>query len=94
MAASKRGTKKKSPTKRRPSKFVCPECGFKAAHAMGLGRHRTSRHGVPSQRELAGRRRGSRSGGDARLVKRINMLEKRYERLVKGLRKALADSAR
>lgn len=61
---------------------------------MGLGRHRTSRHGVPSLRELAGRTRGKRSGADARVLKRLDGLEKRYARLVKGLRKALADSIR
>lgn len=39
----------------RPGNFVCPDCGFKAKHAMGLGRHRSARHGVVSQ---AAKRRG------------------------------------
>lgn len=33
------------------SDFLCLDCGFVAKHAMGLGRHRTSQHGVPSQRQ-------------------------------------------
>lgn len=45
--ATKPGSSKKSSTKR--SGLACPECGFKAQHAMGLGRHRSSRHGVVSQ---------------------------------------------
>lgn len=28
----------------------CPECDFVARHAMGLGRHRSARHGVTSRR--------------------------------------------
>lgn len=30
--------------------FDCPECDFVAKHAMGLGRHRSARHGVQSLR--------------------------------------------
>lgn len=37
--------------KRSSPKFVCPDCGFVAKHAMGLGRHRSARHGVVSQRK-------------------------------------------
>lgn len=37
----------------------CPDCDFVARHAMGLGRHRSSRHGVLSQRQ----RRREASGG-------------------------------
>lgn len=33
-----------------PGTFICPECGFKARHAMGLGRHRSARHGAKSAR--------------------------------------------
>lgn len=33
-----------------PGTYVCPECGFVAKHAMGLGRHRSTRHGVQSAR--------------------------------------------
>jgi hypothetical protein len=49
-----KSTKKKttaSTTRGKKSQFVCPECGFQAKHAMGLGRHRSARHGVPSKRE-------------------------------------------
>lgn len=28
----------------------CPDCDFVARHAMGLGRHRSARHGTPSKR--------------------------------------------
>lgn len=86
-AKRKRARPRSSP--RRGSKFVCPECGFKAAHAMGLGRHRTSRHGVPSQRQLAGRASGGNRRHDAKLVARVAELEKRYDKLVKALRRAL-----
>jgi uncharacterized C2H2 Zn-finger protein len=37
----------------------CPDCDFVARHAMGLGRHRSARHGVVSQRQ----RRRDTSGG-------------------------------
>lgn len=48
---AKRGRPKKTlPGGVRPGTFVCPECGFVAKHAMGLGRHRSSRHGVQSLR--------------------------------------------
>lgn len=46
----KNATKAKGTT-RRSSKFACPECDFVAKHAMGLGRHRSARHGVPSLRQ-------------------------------------------
>ena len=87
MATTKKVTGK---TKRRGSRFVCPDCGFKAAHAMGLGRHRTSQHGVPSQRELAGRRNSKGPDGRkiAGLERRVAQLEKRIDELVKGLRRA------
>lgn len=71
--------------------LVCPECGFKAAHAMGLGRHRTSRHGVLSKRAMLGRvgaGRPPRSGDTARLAKRVASLEQRVDRLVKALGRA------
>lgn len=47
-----------------PGDFRCPDCDFVAKHAMGLGRHRSARHGalsVRAQRESAGgtpKRRG------------------------------------
>jgi hypothetical protein len=57
---------------------------------MGPGRHRTSQHGVPSKRDLAGKRTGG--GADrtkiARLERRVSQLEKRYDDLMKGLRRA------
>lgn len=37
----------------------CPDCDFVARHAMGLGRHRSARHGVTSQRQ----QRRQASGG-------------------------------
>lgn len=57
---------------------------------MGLGRHRTSQHGVPSKRELADRRSGRGTDGRkiAGLERRVAQLEKRYDELVKGLRRA------
>lgn len=33
-----------------PGSFPCPECDFVAKHAMGLGRHRSTRHGAVSVR--------------------------------------------
>lgn len=35
-----------------PGNFTCPDCGFVARHAMGLGRHRSTRHGALSARAL------------------------------------------
>ena len=55
MAAPK-ARSRTSPAKGRPPaspSFVCPDCGFQAKHAMGLGRHRTTRHGAPSKRSQA-----------------------------------------
>lgn len=47
--------KKSTPAGRRPggskaAPLRCPDCDFVAKHAMGLGRHRSARHGVLSQR--------------------------------------------
>ncbi|HEX9775996.1 MAG TPA: hypothetical protein VGB83_10515 [Actinomycetota bacterium] len=42
------------------AKFRCPECGFVAKHAMGLGRHRSARHGVVSARQKRLRSAGAR----------------------------------
>jgi hypothetical protein len=68
--------------------LTCPECGFKAAHPMGLGRHRTARHGAVSQRELR-RRSGSTDGVSAaafqRLQSRLTELERRHDSLVRDL---------
>src|SRR2546423_864337 len=90
----------KTKSSRRPTdgttsrKLVCPECGFKAAHPMGLGRHRSSRHGVPSKRELYERRvkrqasSGARSTEIAKLHKRLRALEERHDRLIAALLRA------
>ncbi|MFY9587810.1 MAG: MerR family transcriptional regulator [Actinomycetota bacterium] len=56
---STRGTKrpgKRRPARRKPATKApkglrCPDCDFVAKHAMGLGRHRSTRHGVTSQRQ-------------------------------------------
>jgi hypothetical protein len=81
--------------KRRSGKLICQECGFKAAHPMGLGRHRSSRHGVASQREL--RKQGEQLSKGARfrgadiaaLQKRLRALEERHERLMEALLNAV-----
>jgi hypothetical protein len=69
-------------------RLTCPECGFKAAHPMGLGRHRSAKHGAVSQRELR-RRTGATDGVSAaafdRLKDRITELERRYEALIREL---------
>ena len=56
MAATKKLTPKKrtlkKPVPSRKAKGVsCPDCDFLAKHPMGLGRHRSTRHGVVSQRQ-------------------------------------------
>jgi hypothetical protein len=75
--------KVKSLRPRNKPSLVCPECGFRAKHPMGLGRHRSSRHGVISQRQLAGR---TFSDGTTReLAQRVARLEKQYRVLLKHL---------
>ena len=64
---STRGTKrskKSRPVRRKPAGkrstgLRCPDCDFVAKHPMGLGRHRSTRHGVTSQRQ----QRRQESGG-------------------------------
>ena len=67
MPAKKRSARKKgsSTSRRTAAKSVstrrgrsprtkglqCPDCDFVAAHPMGLGRHRSARHGVQSLRQ-------------------------------------------
>jgi len=51
--------KKRAPATKASKGLSCPDCDFVAAHAMGLGRHRSARHGVLSQRQ----RRREASGG-------------------------------
>ena len=41
----------------------CPECDFIAKHAMGLGRHRSSRHGVVPKRAALQRPKPAAPGG-------------------------------
>lgn len=43
----------------KPKGLQCPECDFVARHPMGLGRHRSTRHGVVSGRQA---RRDSAGG--------------------------------
>jgi MerR-like DNA binding protein len=67
--ASMPGPKKRTvgrTTSRRPAApakrakgLQCPECDFVARHAMGLGRHRSTRHGIVSGRQA---RRDSAGG--------------------------------
>lgn len=57
---ARRRASKSPPTPGGRSKGLrCPDCDFVARHAMGLGRHRSARHGVVSQRQ----RRRETSGG-------------------------------
>lgn len=50
----------RKPSRKPTSKGLrCPDCDFVARHAMGLGRHRSARHGVTSQRQ----QRRQASGG-------------------------------
>ncbi|MFN2613270.1 MAG: hypothetical protein ABR552_00435 [Actinomycetota bacterium] len=55
-AGRKRSAGRKKSTRSR--RFICPECGFVAAHAMGLGRHRSARHGAVSKRQQMNRSSG------------------------------------
>lgn len=54
-ATARRTRTTPSRTRRRtpsgPGALRCPDCDFVAKHAMGLGRHRSTRHGVVSQRQ-------------------------------------------
>jgi len=76
--------------KRRDGLFVCRRCGFEAAHAAGLGRHRSAIHGVVSKRQRArGATLGGKPAGDAQLAKRVSELERRYDWLLRGLEQVL-----
>lgn len=80
---------------KRTTKFTCPECGFRAAHAMGLGRHRTARHGVPSQRELKGKTGALAGRRDiARLERRMSELERKHDALLRSLRRAFGQASK
>ncbi|MGH2830530.1 MAG: MerR family transcriptional regulator [Actinomycetota bacterium] len=51
MPAKKRkATRRGAGARKVPGGLPCPECDFVARHAMGLGRHRSARHGVPPKR--------------------------------------------
>ena len=53
--------------------LVCSDCGFIAKHVMGLGRHRSARHGALSlraQREAVAPKKTSRPTGRAQLPAR------------------------
>jgi len=87
---------RKTPSSRRSSRYVCPQCGFTAVHAAGLGRHRSAIHGVVSKRQRAkgatARKKATATRtapGDGKLVKRLSELERRYDRLLTGLEQVL-----
>jgi hypothetical protein len=46
----KAGPKRTGATTKVRGGFPCPDCDFVAKHAMGLGRHRSTRHGAVSKR--------------------------------------------
>lgn len=50
MPKAKRSKVVKKAKGGKKARFVCEDCGFVAAHAMGLGRHRSARHGAVSVR--------------------------------------------
>jgi len=51
-AAGRRAPKAAPRTRSKPAKGLrCPDCDFVAKHPMGLGRHRSARHGTISQRQ-------------------------------------------
>lgn len=91
LVAKKKVAKKKIPKKpvrktaptRSARVLRCPECGFQAAHPMGLGRHRTAIHGALSKREVAGKSKSSTKGGQR---------DPRFDRFLKGLEKLIADA--
>lgn len=64
MAAKAKTPKKTSgATRRVAGGLPCPECDFVAKHAMGLGRHRSSRHGVVPKRAALQRPKPAAPGG-------------------------------
>lgn len=87
---AKTARRRSSSSPRRRSRYVCPDCGFKAAHPAGLGRHRTAIHGAVSKREMNKRQSSrGRASTDAQLTKRVAELERRYDRLLSGLEQVL-----
>lgn len=83
--------------KRAPSsRLRCPECGFKAAHPMGLGRHRSSKHGILSSRERQRRALRHSNGLGVAATRQITALrhrvvdlERQQEKILSALRKAV-----
>jgi len=61
MPPKKRTAKKQVPggARKRRGGFPCGDCDFVAKHAMGLGRHRSTRHGVTSKRAQQRRTSGA-----------------------------------
>lgn len=49
-------------TRKRPGGFKCDRCDFVAKHAMGLGRHRSARHGVVPKRITAAKPKATPPG--------------------------------
>jgi hypothetical protein len=96
--ATKQKASRRSTGRSSSKGLICPECGFKAAHPMGLGRHRSSRHNVASKRELQRRSLVRPSRGRSKevtaLMKRLEELEQRYDRLMTALSKASRGRAR
>lgn len=73
--------KRVAPT--RHGKFRCPECGFVAKHVQGLGRHRTSIHGVASKRSLRDQERTSKpTTDDAALGETLLRIETKLDQLI------------
>jgi hypothetical protein len=92
MPAKKRNVAKKRPAGR--GGFVCPECGFRAKHAMGLGRHRMAIHGVPSQRDRAMKGRRADGRTVAALGRRLDRLEKQVAVLLHRQARGHLDTAK
>lgn len=64
MGAKKKAGKRPSgATKKVAGGLPCPDCDFVAKHAMGLGRHRSARHGVTPKRAALARPKPQAPGG-------------------------------
>lgn len=84
-------TKQAAKRRSRARSLRCDDCGFRAAHPMGLGRHRSARHGITSKRALmarAARVRGVTPAELTRIARRINALEHRVDALTSALLRA------
>ncbi|HEX9697193.1 MAG TPA: MerR family DNA-binding transcriptional regulator [Actinomycetota bacterium] len=63
MGAKKKVAKRPSgATRKVAGGLPCPECDFVAKHAMGLGRHRSARHGVVPKRAAMARPKAQAPG--------------------------------